>query len=126
VQHSDGTRAAAIAAVSVGALLGVADPALALSIHPEPGNALSLPTWAVHTSSVIEWVTAMGLMWKLAEATGNERWKGMAWGMLPSLGGAMTACTWHFFYNAPELEVSWTGTAVPAKPGSAASRCTLH
>lgn len=24
---------------------------------------------------------------------------------LPSLGSAMCACTWHFFYNAEELEV---------------------
>ena len=35
--------------------------------------------------------------------------------MLPSLGSAMCACTWHFFYNAPDLEllvalqVSWVG-----------------
>jgi len=25
--------------------------------------------------------------------------------MVPLLLGAMCACTWHFFYNAPELEV---------------------
>ncbi len=24
--------------------------------------------------------------------------------MLPCFGSAMAACTWHFFYNAPELE----------------------
>ena len=46
----------------------------------------------------------MGLMWKYAEATDNPRWKGMAWGMIPSLGSAMAACTWHFFYNSPDLE----------------------
>ena len=57
--------------------------------------------------------TPQGLFWKYAEVTGNERWKGMTWGMLPSLGSAMCACTWHLFYNAPELEdlvalqVSW-------------------
>jgi hypothetical protein len=28
----------------------------------------------------------------------------MAWGMLPSLGSAMCACTWHFFYNSPDLQ----------------------
>ncbi|KAI8112820.1 hypothetical protein M9434_004140 [Picochlorum sp. BPE23] len=70
----------------------------------EPSNALSLPTWAIHTSSVIEWAIAMSLMWKYGEVSGNERWKGMTWGMLPCLGSAMCACTWHFFYNAPELE----------------------
>ncbi|KAG2427024.1 hypothetical protein HYH02_014670 [Chlamydomonas schloesseri] len=76
----------------------------ALTIHTEPANALSLPTWAIHVSSVVEWVTAMGLMWRYAEATNNPRWKGMAWGMVPSLGSAMAACTWHFFYNSPDLE----------------------
>lgn len=43
-------------------MLLAAGPALAFEIHTEPANALSLPTWAVHTSSVLEWITAMGLM----------------------------------------------------------------
>lgn len=77
---------------------------MALEIRMEPANALSLPTWAVHTSSVLEWVTAMGLMWRYGEVSGNTRWKGMAWGMLPCLGSAMCACTWHLFYNSPDLE----------------------
>lgn len=81
-----------------------ADPAAALELQMEPSNALSLPTWAVHTSSVIEWLAGMGLMWRYGEVSGNTRWKGMTWGMLPCLGSAMCACTWHFFYNAPELE----------------------
>eukprot|EP00798_Chlamydomonas_sp_ICE-L_P004810 gene4810-34564_t len=37
----------------------VALPALALEIHAEPSNALSLSTWAIHVSSVLEWVVAM-------------------------------------------------------------------
>jgi len=82
----------------------IVDPASALELHMEPSNALSLPTWAVHTSSVIEWLAGMGLMWRYGEVSGNSRWKGMTWGMLPCLGSAMCACTWHFFYNAPELE----------------------
>jgi hypothetical protein len=43
-------------------VLLAAGPALALHVHTEPSNALSLPTWAVHTSSVLEWMTAMFLM----------------------------------------------------------------
>jgi len=82
----------------------IADPAVALELHMEPSNALSLPTWAVHTSSVLEWLAGMGLFWRYGEVSGNARWKGMTWGMLPCLGSAMCACTWHFFYNAPELE----------------------
>jgi hypothetical protein len=57
-----------------------------------------------HTDLQVEWVVAMNLVWQYAEATGNPRWKGLTWGMLPSLGSAMCACTWHFFYNSPSLE----------------------
>lgn len=46
--------------------------ALALEIRTEPANALSLPTWAIHVSSVLEWVTAMVLFWRLAEASGTS------------------------------------------------------
>ena len=35
---------------------------------------------------------------------GNQHWKGLTWGMLPLLGGAMCACTYHFFYNSPDLD----------------------
>ncbi|KAI9076656.1 hypothetical protein K1719_041421 [Acacia pycnantha] len=71
----------------------------------EPSNALSLPTWAVHVSSVIEWITAMALVWQYGERTRYESWKGLSWGMVPLLGGALCACTWHFFYNSESLEV---------------------
>ncbi|KAJ4850175.1 ATP-dependent zinc metalloprotease FTSH 11, chloroplastic/mitochondrial [Turnera subulata] len=71
----------------------------------EPANALSLPTWAIHVSSVIEWITAMALVWQYGEKSGIHSWKGLAWGMVPLLGGAFCACTWHFFYNSESLEV---------------------
>ncbi|CAK9173129.1 unnamed protein product [Ilex paraguariensis] len=71
----------------------------------EPSNALSLPTWAIHVSSVVEWVTAMALVWQYGEKAGYESWKGLSWGMVPLLGGALCACTWHFFYNSESLEV---------------------
>ncbi|KAL1201661.1 hypothetical protein V5N11_006204 [Cardamine amara subsp. amara] len=71
----------------------------------EPANALSLPTWAIHVSSVVEWITAMALVWKYGERKGYESWKGLSWGMVPLLGGALCACTWHFFYNDESLEV---------------------
>ena len=63
---SAGSPAAAVAAAAGLAALLAADPALAV-VHAEPANALSLPTWAVHTSSVMEWAAAMGLIWKYAE-----------------------------------------------------------
>jgi hypothetical protein len=53
---------------------------------------------------VAEWLIAIGLFWRYAEVSGNPRWKGMSWAMLPALGSAMSACTWHFFYNSPDLD----------------------
>ncbi|CAL5087283.1 unnamed protein product [Urochloa decumbens] len=93
----------AAAAAAVAAAAAASPPALAAL--SEPANALSLPTWAVHVSSVAEWVTAMWLVWDYGERTGIKGWKGLSWGMVPLLGGAMCACTWHFFYNSESLEV---------------------
>lgn len=41
-----------------GAWLCLPPEAQAMTITPEPSNALSLPTWAIHVSSVLEWVIA--------------------------------------------------------------------
>ena len=84
-------------------------PATALAAGPplstEPINALSVPTWAIHFSSVFEWLFAMGMVWQYAEATGNPKWRGLTWGMLPLHASGVAACTYHFFYNAqPELQ----------------------
>ncbi|KAK8658155.1 hypothetical protein V6N13_036367 [Hibiscus sabdariffa] len=101
-------------------MIGIAGSALALALAgsasaseflgtslqlSEPANALSLPTWAIHVSSVVEWITAMALVWQYGEKSGFESWKGLSWGMVPLLGGAFCACTWHFFYNSESLEV---------------------
>ncbi|CAL9073839.1 unnamed protein product [Musa textilis] len=98
-----GTAALAMAASAQA--LPVDAPVLALAALQEPENALSLPTWAVHVSSVIEWVIAMALVWQYGEKSGFQTWKGLTWGMVPLLGGALCACTWHFFYNAESLEI---------------------
>ena len=71
-----------------------------LGLPEEPVNALSIPTWAVHFSSVAEFIFAMGLVWQYAGVTGNEKWKGVTWGMLPSHASGVAACTYHFFFNA--------------------------
>ncbi|XP_057775621.1 uncharacterized protein LOC130994601 [Salvia miltiorrhiza] len=85
-------------------ILSLAGPSYAAALS-EPSNALSLPTWAVHVSSVVEWATAMVLVWQYGDKSGFESWKGLSWGMVPLLGGALCACTWHFFYNAESLEI---------------------
>ncbi|KAL3779228.1 hypothetical protein ACHAWO_009889 [Cyclotella atomus] len=73
-------------------------------MHSEPINALSIPTWAIHFSSVFEYLFAMDLVWKFAETTGNQKWKGLTWGMLPLHASGIAACTYHFFYNPSSLQ----------------------
>ena len=73
-------------------------------MHSEPDNALSIPTWAIHFSSVFEFVFAMDVIWRFAETTGNPRWKGMTWGMIPLHASGICACTHHFFYNPTSLQ----------------------
>jgi hypothetical protein len=67
-------------------------------------HVLSIPTWLIHTSSVIEWVVATWLIWRYAEVTQNSGWRWLSLAMLPALVSALCACTWHFFDNAPALE----------------------
>jgi len=72
--------------------------------HAEPVNALTIPTWAIHFSSVFEYLFAMNLIWRYSETTNNPAWKGMTWGMLPLHASGMCACTYHFFYNPSTLQ----------------------
>eukprot|EP00249_Psilotum_nudum_P010763 c22748_g1_i1 orf=276-833(+) len=69
-------------ATAVGGNVGrsLVDEFLALAAQ-EPKNALSLPTWIIHVGSVVEWVTAMALVWEYGQISGNIRWKGLSWGM---------------------------------------------
>ena len=90
----------AIASTLYLSTLGLPEILALLATHAEPANALSFPTWMVHTSSLFEWLTAMGLVWRYAEVSGNPRWKGLTWGMLPFHSSGLCACTYHVFYNA--------------------------
>jgi Protein of unknown function (DUF2499) len=87
--------------------LPVSTVAAAGLAHPEPVNALSIPTWAIHFSSVYEYLLAMSLVWQLAETTNNERWKGLTWGMLPLHASGICACTYHIFYNQFQFLVTY-------------------
>ena len=78
-------------------------PFLSTIIHKEPLNALSLPTWIIHTSSLLEWLAAMQLIWDHAKVSNNPRWKGLTWAMIPSHTSGICACTYHLFYNSPVL-----------------------
>lgn len=77
---------------------------LSFITHAEPENALSIPTWTIHFSSVFEFLFAMDIIWKFAETTNNEKWKGLTWGMLPLHASGIAACTYHFFYNPSSLQ----------------------
>lgn len=67
-------------------------------------HVLSIPTWIIHISSVLEWITAIWLVWSYGDVVGDRTWRWLSWGMLPALVSAMCACTWHFFDNAPSLD----------------------
>ncbi|MEA5471015.1 DUF2499 domain-containing protein [Spirulina sp. 06S082] len=67
-------------------------------------HSLSIPTWIVHVSSVIEWIVAIWLIWRYGEIQGDRAWKWFALAMLPAFVSAMCACTWHFFENLASLE----------------------
>ncbi len=71
-------------------------------------HALSIPTWIIHVSSVIEWIAAIWLIWTYSNVSGNTAWRALSFGMLPALVSAMCACTWHFFDNPDSL--SWLVT----------------
>ena len=63
--------AGAGAAAVAGAVAAAGGPASALGLElVEPANALSLPTWVVHTSSVAEWCLAMRLIYAYADVSG--------------------------------------------------------
>ena len=59
-------------------------------------HALSLGTWWIHITSVLEWSLAIVLIRQRGEV-------GLAWAMLPALVSAMAACTWHLFDNSEGL-----------------------
>jgi hypothetical protein len=67
-------------------------------------HALSLGTWWIHITSVLEWIVAMLAI----QAYGRRRleggWRWLALAMVPALASAMAACTWHLFDNSAELK----------------------
>ncbi|MBE9078452.1 DUF2499 domain-containing protein [Romeria aff. gracilis LEGE 07310] len=84
-------------------------------------NALSIPTWMVHVSSVVEWIAAIWFIWRFAEVSGESAWKALSFAMLPALVSAMCACTWHFFDNPTSL--NWLVTTQAAM--TVVGNCTL-
>ena len=69
----------------------------------EAMHALSLPTWWIHITSVLEWVLAMVAIQQLGLLRRERGWHWLALAMLPALVSAMCACTWHLFDNPQAL-----------------------
>ncbi len=67
-------------------------------------HALSLGTWWIHITSVLEWVVAIGAVQAYGLGRGEGGWRWLALAMVPALGSAMAACTWHLFDNSAELK----------------------
>lgn len=70
-----------------------------LGANAEPENALTITTWIIHVSSLVEFLVAMGFAWRWAAVVDNQTWKGLTWGLLPLHSSGITACTYHLFYN---------------------------
>jgi hypothetical protein len=67
-------------------------------------HALSLPTWWIHITSVLEWIAAMLAVQRLARRSGEPAWRWLALAMVPALVSAMCACTWHLYDNSSDLQ----------------------
>jgi hypothetical protein len=67
-------------------------------------HALSLPTWWIHVTSVLEWLVAMLAIQRLGVARREGGWRWLSLAMLPALVSAMAACTWHLYDNSPSLQ----------------------
>ena len=66
-------------------------------------HALSLGTWWIHIASVLEWMVAIVAVQTYGRRRGEGGWRWLAMAMLPALGSAMAACTWHLFDNSDSL-----------------------
>ncbi len=66
-------------------------------------HALSLGTWFIHVTTLVEWILAIILIlrWGIWEKTQAFSWLALA--MLPNLASAMAAITWHIFDNSQAL-----------------------
>ena len=67
-------------------------------------HALSLPTWWIHITSVLEWMAAMLAIQQVGIRRQEGGWRWLSLAMLPALVSAMAACTWHVFDNSADLQ----------------------
>jgi hypothetical protein len=67
-------------------------------------HALSLPTWWIHFTSMLEWIVAIPLVQAYGMRRQEGGWRWMALAMVPALASGMAVCIWHFYDNTAELK----------------------
>jgi hypothetical protein len=67
-------------------------------------HALSIGTWWIHITSVLEWVVAIVAVQAYGLHRGEPGWRWLALAMVPALASAMAACTWHLYDNPTALK----------------------
>jgi hypothetical protein len=67
-------------------------------------HALSLGTWWIHVTSVLEWLAAILAVQHFGSTRREGGWRWLAMAMVPALVSAMAACTWHLFDNSSALK----------------------
>ncbi len=67
---------------------------------------LSVPTWIIHIGSIVEWVVAMWLFWKVGRKLNNVWLKRMPLVMLPYGISGLCAIAYHISYD------QWDGFSV--------------
>ena len=66
-------------------------------------HELSFGTWIIHISSVIEWIYAIFIIYKISNFKKLKIYYWLSLSMIPNLIGAMCAITWHIFDNQTAL-----------------------
>ena len=66
-------------------------------------HELSFGTWIIHISSVIEWIFAIFVIYKISTYKEYNLFFLLSLAMVPNLIGAMCAITWHIYDNQDVL-----------------------
>jgi len=72
-------------------------------------HALSLGTWWIHVTSVLEWILAIIAVESFGRRRQETGWRWLALAMLPALVSAMAACTW---FNLLRLQRRSTASGI--------------
>ena len=66
-------------------------------------HELSLTTWLIHISSVVEWIFTILVINKISKYKKYNLFFWLSLAMVPNLIGAMCAITWHIYDNQENL-----------------------